>query len=308
MDELNRLRYRLSPPPEVVEWVTFDDSQSRSMLFGEKVHLVPYIKPRGYLAAGRVLSLAFRILRRGRFDRVVSTGSGIALPFLTAGRALGLECHYIESAARTTGPSLSGALVGRLPGTHGYTQHPAWSSPRWSYRGSLFDGYQAVAPPPGSRPPPARRVVVTLGTMRTYGFRRAVDRLHELLPLVCGPQAEVLWQVGGTEVADLGISAPARIPADEMTAAIRAADLVVAHAGIGSALAALDAGRCPVLLPRRVEHGEHVDDHQRLIAQALAERGLAVSRDPADLTVADLLAAMGTRIITDRESAPFELD
>ena len=54
-----------------------------------------------------------------------------------------------------------------------------------------------------------------------------------------------------------------------MQAAIDQADLVIAHAGIGSALTAFDAGLCPVLLPHSAARGEHVDDHQQLIADDL---------------------------------------
>lgn len=305
LDELLRLRRRLSPRADSVGWATFDDPQSRSLLATQEVHTVPYIAPRDVVAAGRGLPRALGILRRGRFDRVVSTGSGIALPFLTAARILGLESHYVESAARTSGPSLSGSLVSRLPGTRTYTQYEAWSSSRWIYRGSLFDGYEVVES--AGTDAPARRVVVTLGTMRTYGFRRSVEKLVELLPAVTAPDADVLWQVGSTDVSGLGVTARQYVPADELAAAVRAADLVIAHGGIGSALSALDAGRSPVLLPRSRQHGEHVDDHQKLIAAMLADRGLAVSRDPADLTVDDLILAMRRRVVPAETAEPFRL-
>jgi UDP-N-acetylglucosamine--N-acetylmuramyl-(pentapeptide) pyrophosphoryl-undecaprenol N-acetylglucosamine transferase len=77
---------------------------------------------------------------------------------------------------------------------------------------------------------------------------------------------------------------------------MRAADVVVAHAGIGSALAALEAGRCPVLVPRERAHREHVDDHQAQIAAALDARGLAIARSPAVLTREDLLRAAGRAV------------
>lgn len=293
LEELTRLRRRM-PSLGEVEWATFDDAQSRSLLAGETVHYVRYIAPRDLAATLAVSREALRIVRQGGYDLVVSTGAAIAVPFLGAARALGRSSHYVESAARSQGPSLTGRLVSRLPGLRLYTQYPGWADDRWRHGVSLFDAYEAED---SARPlARAQRVVVTLGTMRTYGFRSAVEALVDVLPDVITPDAEVLWQVGCTDVSGLPVDGRASVPAQEMREAVEAADLVIAHAGIGSALSALDAGLCPVLLPRRAARGEHVDDHQLLIADDLGGRGIAVSRDPQSLTADDLRRALATRV------------
>jgi UDP-N-acetylglucosamine transferase subunit ALG13 len=135
-----------------------------------------------------------------------------------------------------------------------------------------------------------------------------VDAIARVLPEVAAPDVEVLWQTGVTDATGLDIDARDKVPAKELREAIAAADLVVAHAGIGSALTALDLGKCPVLLSRRQSQGEHVDDHQLMIAGELARRGLAVSRDPAELSGADLMTAMRTAISADDLARPFRLD
>jgi UDP-N-acetylglucosamine--N-acetylmuramyl-(pentapeptide) pyrophosphoryl-undecaprenol N-acetylglucosamine transferase len=305
LDELTRLRHRLSPPADEADWVTFDDPQALSLLAGETVHYIPYIPPRGYAEVGRAIREATRLLRTGAYSRVVSTGSGIAIPYLTVARGLGLEAHYVESAARTAAPSRTGSVLSRIPGVRLYCQYPAWAGPRWKYRGSLFDGYHPE-PRPGA-PDRTKRVVVTLGTMRIYGFRSAVAALARLLPEVVADGADVLWQVGVTDTAGLPIEARSVVPTHELLAAVAEADLVVAHAGIGSTLFALDAGHCPVLLPRRAARGEHVDDHQVLIADALAAKGLAVVGDPATLTPDDLRAAVRTVVRRHQRPEPFLL-
>lgn len=305
LEELHRLAPRLDLCSEAVEWVTFDEPQSRSLLAGSVVHHVPYVKPRGYRAAAQNVTAAFEILKRRRFDRVVSTGSGVAIPFVVAARARGVPCHYIESAARSQGPSLTGRVVSQIPGTRLYTQHPSWSSPKWAYRGSLFDAYFAHSA--RREVSSASSVVVTLGTMRTYGFRRAVDAVRQALREVLRPDAQVLWQVGATDVSDLPIQAKFTLPATELRSAIGDADLVIAHAGIGSSLTALEAGHCPVLLPRRKVHGEHVDDHQRLIARDLARRELAVTSDPSALGPEHLMQAM-SRTVESRSPDPMLLN
>jgi UDP-N-acetylglucosamine transferase subunit ALG13 len=143
--------------------------------------------------------------------------------------------------------------------------------------------------------------------MRSYGFRAAVERLVAVLPSVLSADAEVLWQVGATDVDGLGIRARERVAALEMRAAIQEADLVIAHAGIGSALTVLDAGKCPVLLPRRHSRAEHVDDHQLLIASELASRDLAVTADASEVTAVDLARAMATSVSSVEARHRFQL-
>ena len=61
----------------------------------------------------------------------------------------------------------------------------------------------------------------------------------------------------------------------------------------------------PVLVPRRHARGEHVDDHQIQIASELRRRGLSVSVDADDLTLAELVAGAGGSVRTLPEDPPF---
>jgi UDP-N-acetylglucosamine transferase subunit ALG13 len=116
-----------------------------------------------------------------------------------------------------------------------------------------------------------------------------------------------MWQTGVTDLSGLSIEASPIVPAAQVREAMAEADLVIAHAGVGSALTALDQGRVPVLLPRLRKYGEMVDDHQLMIAAELESRGLAVSRAPEDLTPDDLRRAMNTGVTAAAELPPFEL-
>jgi UDP-N-acetylglucosamine--N-acetylmuramyl-(pentapeptide) pyrophosphoryl-undecaprenol N-acetylglucosamine transferase len=293
LEQLLRLRDRLGDVLGTAEWATFDGPQSRSLLRDETVHYVGYIRPRDISAAVKDTPVAVRIIRSGGYRAVVSTGAGIALPFFLAAGAHRVPRYYIESAARANGPSLTGRLVGHIPGTRLFTQYPSWADDRWSYVGSLFDAFE-----PGESPVPPltpatslRRVVVTLGTMPRYGFRRVVERLVKILPEVSAPDVDVLWQTGSTDLSGLGVEGRNQVPAEELQNAVRHADLVISHGGIGSALTALEAGRVPVMVPRRAAFAEHVDDHQALICDHLAQRGIAVSREADLLSASDLWQA-----------------
>lgn len=300
LKQLHRLRRRLRGIDGPFRWATFDTAQARSLLAGEEVEYVPFVGGRDPLNVARNLPRARRILRRHGVRTVVSTGSAVALPYFALARAKQLDCHYIESAARIEGPSLTGRLMTAIPGVHRYAQYRGWASRRWSYGGSVFDAFEPAAGP-ASPPSTVRSAVVTLGTYRGYGFRRLIERLTRILPA----EAEVLWQTGETDVEDLPVEGRFAIPEAELSAAMREADVVVAHAGVGAALAAFEAGKCPILAPRRLAQGEHVDDHQIQIAGELAARGLAIAADADELGGDDLLAAAARGVAESAEPPLF---
>ena len=279
-------------------WVTFDSPQSRSLLAGEDVVHVPPATSRDVVGAVRDLMVARRMFREERYERVVSTGASVALAFFLPAARAGIECCYIESATRTHGPSLTGKLVARVPGARLFTQYPSWADDRWRYGGSIFDAYTAVEV---TRPRPVRRVVVTLGTHQRYRFPRLLNRLVDILPA----SLDVLWQVGATRIDRMPPGARRQVPTDEMRDAMRAADVVISHAGVGSALAAMQAGKRALYVPRRSAHGEHVDDHQVEMARELESRRLVVAREAEQVTLADLEAAAAWTVSAGSTVAPF---
>jgi UDP-N-acetylglucosamine--N-acetylmuramyl-(pentapeptide) pyrophosphoryl-undecaprenol N-acetylglucosamine transferase len=301
--ELHALRPRFVPEVGQVEWATFDTGQSRYLLSGEIVHCIPRVEPKDLPGVLRNAGVARGLLKRRSVVRVISTGAGVALPYFVMARQLGLPAHYVESAARTEGPSLTGRMVSRLPGVHLYGQH-AWKSRRWSRRGSVFDAFQSS---PSREVTTIDKVVVTFGTQRGFSFRRAAEKLVAVLPEVSTPSVEILWQTGATDTTGLGVKAVESVPYAELDQAVADADLVISHAGVGSALQALTKGKIPVLLPRRRAHGEHTDDHQRQLASVLQSRELAVHAEVGDLTASDLLAAH-TRIAFPVPELDFQLE
>ncbi len=286
--QLHRLVDRLPQPSQERTWITFDTPQSRSLLAGEDVRYLPYTGPRAYMQTARNALTAHSVLRDRRYQRVISTGASPALSFLPVTLLHEAEPIYIESAARSSGPSLTGNILSRTPGVRLFTQYEHWSDRKWQYAGSVFDGFEAA---PGAGSKEVQRIVVTLGTI-DFGFSRLLRRLIDIIPA----GVSVTWQVGGTDARRLPIDGIVSLPGKELEEEMRRADVVVAHAGIGSALGALDAGRCPVLVPREHAHGEHIDDHQRQIAAELDLRGLAVHRSAESLTYADIERVAGLAV------------
>lgn len=292
--QLHTLRPRLGVGHDVV-WVTPRTPQTESLLAGERVHWTAPCPPRDTRAILRNTASCSRLFREHDVTLAVSTGAALALAVLPQARARGIQSVYIESATRMDAPSLSGRVLAMMPGVRTFSQSTGLAKGRWEYLASPWDLYESGVAVPHS----IRSAVVSLGTQEGYGFRRMLERLVPIMPA----DAEVMWQTGSTDVSGLRIEGRARVPAKEMAEAIREADVVVAHAGTGIALMALENGKLPVLVPRRGLHGEHVDDHQLTIALELSLRDLAISRDADNLKLRDLELA-ASRSVTKVAAPP----
>ena len=67
---------------------------------------------------------------------------------------------------------------------------------------------------------------------------------------------------------------------------MRDADAIVAHAGMGTILSALELGKPLLVMPRVAALGEHRNDHQLATAKRFAETGhVAVAEDAEALIV-----------------------
>ena len=299
LEELWQLRPRLLGVDGDVTWVTCDSPQARSLLACEQRLFAPPAEPRDARATVANLRFARHVLPLDHWTDVVSTGPLMAVPFLATARAHGVRAHFIESPTRVVGPSLSAAILERVPGVRCYSPYRWWRRKSWVYRGSVLDGF---APAPSTLPQ-LRRVVVTVGTS-SYGFPRLIRGVLAALPGDC----EVFWQTGATDVRGLGIASRPFVSERDLLTAMAGADLIVSHAGVGSALAAMKCGRAPLLVPRQSRFGEHVDDHQEQIARELERRGLALACDVDELEPARLWKAACARVRIAGNPPPFELD
>jgi len=106
----------------------------------------------------------------------------------------------------------------------------------------------------------------------TVGTQLPFDRL--LLSLdrwaAAHPATPVLAQTGEGDVHRLkSLTAIPRLSQAAFRRHVQAASVIVAHAGMGTVLTALEFGKPLVLMPRRAELGEHRNDHQLDTAAAL---------------------------------------
>ncbi len=92
-------------------WVSFPREDARALLEGERVFWAYHPTNRNLKNLFRNLGLAWRVLRKERPDVIISTGAGVAVPFLWVGRLLGIRTVFIDSLTRIRDLSLSGKLV-----------------------------------------------------------------------------------------------------------------------------------------------------------------------------------------------------
>lgn len=260
---------------------------------------MPYIAPRDIKAiTGSFFSIR-NALRRERFDRVISTGAGLAVGAFLAAKSLGIPCRYVESVSRVEGPSLTGRIVERFRLADLYTQHSSWSSPKWKLHPSVLSRFRATESEAPSNHS-SLKTFVTLGTIRPYPFNAAIEALIR----VGAANEHTIWQLGVTKHDDLPGKVFEEMSSEDFHAAASKADVVVTHAGVGTILQLLEMGIHPVVLPRRSDLGEHVDNHQLQITQLVSELGVATAVSPSDLSFKHLLDAANTKTVTEGSSLP----
>ena len=120
-------------------WVTFDKSDSRSLLRDERVIHAYGPTNRNVPNLLRNLRLAWRVIRRERPAAMLTTGAGVAVPFAWIARLHRVPVVYVESFTRIDGLSLSARMI-KPVATRLYGQWPelAESTPRVRFAGNLF--------------------------------------------------------------------------------------------------------------------------------------------------------------------------
>ena len=258
-------------------WVTWDTEHARSILSGEVItrgHF-PTTRHAGNLVRNAFLAARLLVPPRRRPSVIVSTGAGIAFPFFVLGWLLRVPTVYIEVFGRVD----SRTLTGRLCRPFASLFLAQWPEQRALYPGAVLVGPLLSPGNGGPHRPPAGGaaanrplVLVTIGTDH-HSFPRLFRWVEHWLADGGEQRARVLIQHGGTAVP-AGPDRVEQLGYAQLQRALREASVVVTHAAT-TAIEARSAGHLPVVVPRRPDLGEHVDDHQVRFARRLRADGLA---------------------------------
>jgi UDP-N-acetylglucosamine transferase subunit ALG13 len=119
-------------------------------------------------------------------------------------------------------------------------------------------------------------IFVTVGSMLPF------DRLVEAMDTwaAANPAVEVFAQIGEGRFIPKTCRWERMIEPAEFDAKCLAAEVVVAHAGMGTILSTLQSRRPLVIMPRRADLREHTTDHQIATAERFGGRqGITVVED-----------------------------
>lgn len=142
------------------------------------------------------------------------------------------------------------------------------------------------------------RVFVTVGNA-AVGFDRLLLLVEKALssPGVGGVSG--VCQYGASTLRPPMLRCVAMLSRGEFETELQTADAVVTHAGVGSLSSAIRLGHRPIVVPRRGNLGEVVNDHQLEIARVLEARQM--------ITVVEDDVAMRSALLAARRAVTHEV-
>jgi glycosyltransferase involved in cell wall biosynthesis/UDP-N-acetylglucosamine transferase subunit ALG13 len=258
-------------------WITFNKEDTTYFLSRSKERTIWAFNPtnRNVLNFIRNLILAYKVIQTECPDLIVSTGAGIAVPFLLLGRMLKVTTIYIESFTRTRHLSLSGKIVFRFV-DYFVVQWKILKDaiPKTLYLGKVIDINHRCIDRNGPfqenhhidnklelRSPHNKKIFVTAG-LEKYQFNRLFLCVDSLIERGLVDPQSLICQKGKSSYVPKRYSAFDYISFEDMITNIVKADIVISHAGIGTLILCLDLGKIPIIFPRQSQHKEHLDNHQ----------------------------------------------
>jgi UDP-N-acetylglucosamine transferase subunit ALG13 len=159
--------------------------------------------------------------------------------------------------------------------------------------------------PARAKPDGRPLVFVTVGTDH-HPFDRLTRWVDGWLEAGGGERVRCLVQFG-TSRPPLRAEARDYLQYDEVQAAMGEAVAVVTHGGPGSVMTCRWAGKVPVVVPRRHDLGEHVDDHQLAFARRMASEGeleVAEDEDTFRRSLDRAVAEPGAYLVAEASRSP----
>ena len=115
-------------------------------------------------------------------------------------------------------------------------------------------------------------IFVAVGTQK-FPFNRLLKAVDDLIGqgVLSG---EVFAQIGHSDYVPRHYAYQRFLPREEFQSRINDCDLLITHSGVATIIAGLKLHKPVVVVPRHAQFGEHVDDHQRQIAEAFEAQNL----------------------------------
>ncbi|MBV5329112.1 MAG: hypothetical protein JZU65_16040 [Chlorobium sp.] len=119
----------------------------------------------------------------------------------------------------------------------------------------------------------------------TVGEQLPFDRLINAVDEWASVSGEEVYaQIGNSRLTPKTIKYKKNLDPLEFNESFLAADIIIAHAGMGTIITALELGKPLLVVPRQARFGEHRNDHQLATAKRFLEQGcISVAFDIPEL-------------------------
>ena len=257
-------------------FVTYDNIRTRKLDY--KTYLYPN------LGEGNLSIVPFRllkylpsfinILRKEKPDLIVSNGAEIAIPFFYLSKLFRIKTIFIECYTRIDAPTITGKVV--YPFSDLFLV--LWPEmldkygKKAQYWGGIFDLDKIK-----TKEKEQGNYLLLITGMHS-DFERLVKKMDEIAGEISD---KVIIQLGNTKYIPKNAEYFKFKDYEEIKILIQNAKLVICQ-GAMTVMDSLMLGIPIIAVPRLKEYGEHLDDHQLIFTQKLAEKDLIQIVDDID--------------------------
>ncbi len=118
-------------------------------------------------------------------------------------------------------------------------------------------------------------IFVALGTQK-FQMNRLIKAVDEIAGQI---SEEIFVQRGNSDYTPSHCKYEDFLDAEAYDMKISECSLLISHGGVGTIIAGINYHKPVIVVPRRNKYAEHVDDHQRQIAEAFASKGCVLYCD-----------------------------
>ena len=116
-------------------------------------------------------------------------------------------------------------------------------------------------------------IVVTVGTQK-FPMNRLVEAVDKLALHI---EEKIFVQIGHSTYIPKNCEYKTFVDSDTLKKMINECSVLITHAGVGSIVSGFHANVPVICVPRMKKYGEHVDDHQKEIAEAFSGKNCVLT-------------------------------
>jgi UDP-N-acetylglucosamine transferase subunit ALG13 len=252
--------------------ITFDGLDTKNVKSKYKSYYFQYIPPRKIIPLLKLLPDISKIFKNGKYNYVASTGAGIAILGYIISKLNGKPFYYVESIARQTSLSLTARILTFFGLRKMFVQSSGLVSKKRLFLDPPFSNFTTLIEPTRFEDT-SLTIFIAFGTLQGYQFPRAIGLVNRVVE----KSDNLLWQIGCTVSSEITGEVVTYAERNDFLKYIEESDVVITHAGIGIIGDCLNLGKLPIVIPRRSNFYEHVDNHQVEIVRFLEDRGLVMN-------------------------------